>query len=235
MRSPVLDPLVPVRMSAADRATAHMAASVLLGYPGPEEIATFPTVRTAVESLPGAVRERFTDFLDAADAMTATDPDALAVHYVATFDLRRKCSMYLTYFVAGDTRNRGLALVSFVQAYQAAGWTVDSDELPDYLPVVLEFSAREQAGDGVPIIAAGLLSTNRGGIEVLRSALAGLGSPYAGLVEAVCLTLPPVDADTERRYLELVSSGPPSELVGLQSFGPLEPFVPVGAQTETRV
>ncbi|MEP7765799.1 nitrate reductase molybdenum cofactor assembly chaperone [Sanguibacter sp. 25GB23B1] len=235
MRSPVLDPLVPVRMSAADRATAHMAASILLGYPGPDEIATFPAVRSAVQTLPGAVRERFTDFLDAADAMTARDPEALAVHYVATFDLRRKCSMYLTYFVAGDTRNRGLALVSFVQAYQAAGWAVDSDELPDYLPVVLEFSAREISGEGAPIIAAGLLSTNRGGIEVLRSALTGFGSLYASVIEAVCLTLPPIDADTERRYLELVSSGPPSELVGLQSFGPLEPFVPVGAQTETRV
>ena len=90
MRSPVLTPLVPVRMSAEDRATAHMAASVLLGYPGPDEIATFPAVRAAVQSLPDAVRERFTDFLDAADAMTASDPEALGVHYVATIDLRRK-------------------------------------------------------------------------------------------------------------------------------------------------
>jgi nitrate reductase delta subunit len=65
---------------------------------------------------------------------------------------------------------------------------------------------------------------------VLRSAVAGVGSPYADIIEAVCLTLPPVDAETERRYLELISAGPPTEMVGLSAMGPLEPFAPGGAE-----
>ena len=60
-----------------------------------------------------------------------------------------------------------------------------ADELPDYLPVVLELSAR--SGDEVADV---LLSSHREGIEVLRAALVDAGSPYAGLVEAVSATLP---------------------------------------------
>ena len=139
--------------------------------------------------------------------------------------------MYLSYYAAGDTRKRGMALVRFVQAYRAAGWEVDGEELPDYLPMALEFSARATTRDEERI-AAGLLGSHRQGIEVLRSALAALKSPYALVVEAVCLTLPPLDAETERRYLELVTSGPPTEMVGLSAMGPLEPFAPAGAPSE---
>jgi nitrate reductase delta subunit len=220
MKTPVLAPVVPVRLDAHGRAVAHMAASILLDYPSADVLARYDDVRAAIGSLPGPVRERFERFLDAA----AVHPD-LPAHYVATFDLKRKCALYLTYFGAGDTRRRGMSLVAFVEAYRAAGWVVEEGELPDYLPVVLEFSAR---GDAT--IAGGLLATHRQGLEVLRSAVAGVGSPYADLVEAVCLTLPPVDAETERRYLELISAGPPTEMVGLSDMGPLEPFAPGGAE-----
>lgn len=219
MKAPLLVPLVPVALDDRGRALAHMAASVLLDYPAPEVLARHDDVRAAAE-LPAPVRERLDRFLDAA----ALAGDELAAQYVQTFDLKRKCALYLTYFGAGDTRRRGMALVSFVEAYRAAGWVVEPGELPDYLPTVLEFSAL-----GDPAIGGALLGAHRQGIEVLRSALVGLASPWADVVEAVCLTLPPLDADTERRYRELVSAGPPTEMVGLTAMGPLEPFAPAGA------
>ena len=227
IRAPELTPLKPVRVSDRERALAHMAASILLDYPTAERLAAYGTVRDAVEDLPGPVRERLWGFLDHA---AAVGDEALAQDYVATFDLKRKCSMYLSYFLTGDTRKRGTALVRFVEAYRAAGWEVHRPELPDFLPLVLEFSARGDAG-----IAAGLLGSHRQGIEVLRSALTSLDSPYALVVEAVCLTLPPVTDEVRDRYLELITSGPPTEMVGLNAMGPLEPYAPGGAaHTEVR-
>jgi len=214
VRARELEPLAPVRLDDGARRVAHMAASVLLAYPDDATIEAAATVRDAVAGLPGPVRSRLGNL--AAD-LTETDPGALQAHYVATFDLKRRCSMYLSYYAAGDTRRRGAALVRFVEAYRAAGWETTGTELPDYLPTVLELSARGDA-DGTRI-AGSLLAAHREGIEVLRSALAALGSRWTAGVEAVCLTLPPVDAATADRVARLVASGPPAELVGLAGYG----------------
>lgn len=136
---------------------------------------------------------------------------------MSTFDLKRRCALYLTYYSSGDTRRRGMALVTFVEAYRACGWEPREDELPDYLPTALELSARDPGP-----IADALLGTHRDGIEVLRSALHSVPSPYAHLLDAVCLTLPAVDAATAERFSALVQAGPPSEMVGLSA--PLLPF-----------
>lgn len=224
IRAPQLAPLEPVRMSANDRSLAHMAASVLLDYPDTGRMASYEVVREATADLRPPVRTRLWAFLDHAAAVGA---QSLAAHYVATFDQKRRCSMYLSYFRTGDTRKRGAALVRFIEAYRAAGWQVQRPELPDFLPVVLEFSARADAE-----IAAGLLGSHREGIEVLRSALTSLASPYAGVVEAVCLTLPPISDQVRDAYLQLITAGPPSEMVGLNAMGPLEPFTPGGARRE---
>lgn len=213
-----LPDLDPVKVSDRQRRVAHMAASVLLDYPRPERFAQYATVRDETAGLPGDVRERFAAFCALAEHWGEQE---LARHYVDTFDMKRKCSMYLSYFLTGDTRKRGMALVRFKEAYRADGFAIDRDELPDFLPVVLEFSA---VGDAD--ISAGLLGSHREGVEVLRAALTSIRSPYAQVVEAVCLTLPRISAGTKDRFLQLITAGPPSEMVGVDAMGPLEPFVP---------
>jgi nitrate reductase delta subunit len=199
-----------------------MAASVLLAYPDADVLDAAVAVRASTPGLPAPVRERLDAFCDVLTACAdARGLRELQARYVATFDLKRKCSMYLSYYAAGDTRRRGTALVAFVEAYRAAGWEVTGSELPDYLPTVLEFSARTEGDDAT--IAAGLLASHRDGIEVLRTALDSMASPWTGLVEAVCLTLPPLDERTQQRYVELVTAGPPAELVGMEPFA-LEPY-----------
>ncbi|MGN6241793.1 MAG: nitrate reductase molybdenum cofactor assembly chaperone [Cellulosimicrobium cellulans] len=221
-RDPQPDHLAPVAASGTQRRTTHMAASVLLAYPDAEVLDAALAVRASAPGLPAPVRERLDAFCDALPAPAdAQGLRELQARYVATFDLKRKCSMYLSYYAAGDTRRRGTALVAFVEAYRAAGWEVTGSELPDYLPTVLEFSARTEGDDAT--IAAGLLASHRDGIEVLRTALESMASPWTGLVEAVCLTLPPLDERTQQRYVELVTAGPPAELVGMEPFA-LEPY-----------
>ncbi|MFF2389659.1 nitrate reductase molybdenum cofactor assembly chaperone [Agromyces sp. NPDC058104] len=219
----------PLALDDATRRLAHIAASLLLDYPDEGFDARVAAVEASLGELPPAIAGEFRDFIDHA---AASDREALAIDYVATFDLKRKCCMYLSYYAAGDTRRRGTALVTFVQAYRAAGWEFDADELPDYLPAVLEFSARSDSP-----VASELLAAHRDGLEVLREALEKQRSPWAGLVRAVCRSLPELDEATRERYLELVSQGPHAETVGLSFIGGLGPTVlapyqPVGAAHE---
>lgn len=212
---PQLDALT---LSRQQRQRVHMAAAVLLDYPDDAWFAKLATVRTLVAPLPEKLRAPLEQFMDAAIRAGAGDWERL---YVTTFDLKRKCSLYLTYFATGDTRKRGTALVTILEAYRAAGWEFDAAELPDYLPAVLEFSAMSESE-----IAGALLSSHREGIEVLRAALEGMDSPWADVTRAVTLSLPPIDEATRERYLDLISEGPPTETVGLSFLGNLPPYSP---------
>lgn len=138
---------------------------------------------------------------------------AAAMDYVATFDMRRRATMYLTYWTAGDTRNRGREMLAFATAYRAAGVEPPRSEAPDHLPVVLEFAATV-----APEVGRRLLTEHRVPIDVLRSALADAESPYQHTVAAVCETLPVATDQEVRRARRLAEAGPPAEAVGLQPF-----------------
>jgi nitrate reductase molybdenum cofactor assembly chaperone NarJ/NarW len=202
-----------VSARASDHAVVLQAASVCLQYPDDTVLRTLPLVRRAVDALAaGRPRERLTAFLDAADA---TPPARLAQHYVEVFDQRRRCCLYLTWWTDGETRRRGGTLAALKQRYRAAGVELDTAELPDFLPAVLEFAATADLAAGLH-----LLQEYRAGVELLRLALLDVGTPYAGPVEAVCALLPgpsPTDVAAARA---LARTGPPREQVGLD----LEPF-----------
>ncbi|MBX3092599.1 MAG: nitrate reductase molybdenum cofactor assembly chaperone [Cryobacterium sp.] len=207
------------------RRTIHMAASILLDYPKPDRRAHFDRVAEAVKGLPAEIAEEFESFLSAASELSQQQLEA---HFTEIFDQKRKCCPYLTYYSTGDTRRRGMALVGFIEAYRAAGWEAVEGELPDYLPMVLEFSARSDSP-----IAGQLLSSYREGIEVLRVALETFASPYAHVVSAVCRSFGDIDDETRQRYLRLVNEGPPTEMVGVTTFlGTLAPFAPSGVASE---
>jgi nitrate reductase delta subunit len=134
---------------------------------------------------------------------------ALQRHYVETIEFDRRASLYLTYHVHGDRRRRGVELVRLKRRFAEAGFLLDDEELPDYLPVLLEFAALAPEGR-TPL--AGLRSP----LELVRTRLHERGSPYAHLLDALVATLPPLtraQADTVRR---LAADGPPGELVGLE-------------------
>lgn len=193
--------------------SCYKLASVLLQYPTAALFEGLDTLdAAAAQTAPRPGREAFARFLD---WLRATPPTEVAQHYVETFDLRRRCALYLTYHRHGDTRKRGMAMLAFSAAYQAAGFERCEDELPDYLPVVLDFAALHPRGEA-------LLRTHRVELELIRRALARAQTPYADLVEAVGARLPRLT----RRHLAIVGrlneSGPPTEDVGLEPFAPPE-------------
>lgn len=189
-------------------------AAELLQYPTEPLLERLPVLTEAVSRLPVSVGELLAGFLD---HLAVTPLHQLQETYVATFDMKRKCCLYLSYYLNGDTRRRGMALVAFKDVYRRAGMSFEADELPDFLPVVLEFAAVGDADSG-----EGLLIAHRRGLEVLALALADLGSPYLSVVTAVLDTLPPAGPHDLEAAALLAVQGPPAELVGLEPFGPPE-------------
>ncbi|MYW62653.1 nitrate reductase molybdenum cofactor assembly chaperone [Streptomyces sp. SID8379] len=177
------------------------AAALCLTYPDEELYERLPLVRAAAPEL--------APFVDHAEATALPD---LAAHYVQVFDFKNRHSLYLTWWRDGDTRRRGMSLVEMKQVYREHGLEFTGEELPDYLPAVLEFSA--QAG---PF----LLEEHRSGIELLRLALTEHGTPYAGVLDSVCRALPGPSPKDRAAALALARSGPPREEVGLEPFGTL--------------
>ena len=207
--------------SAADRRVIWQAASLLLAYPDDAFAQRVATVSAAVADLPGRAGELLRD---SAARLVAVDPLAAAVDYVDTFDWRRRRTLFLTYFTAGDTRNRGVALLEFATAYRVAGVTPPAGELPDHLAVVLEFAATVDEAAGFALLAA-----HRAPIDLLIEGLRTADSPYAPVVEAVAATLPaPTEHDlvTARR---LAMQGPPAEAVGLDPYPMAGPPAAPGA------
>jgi nitrate reductase delta subunit len=144
--------------------------------------------------------------------------------YVETFDLRRRASLYLTYYAHGDTRERGMALLRLKKLYRAAGLPMASSELPDHLCVMLAFAALAPPGHG-----EALLAQHRPAIELLRLSLHDLGTPYAHVLDAVAEALPPLSVSERGEVARLAREGPPEEAVGLEPYGPPE-AMPSGAR-----
>lgn len=186
------------------------AASLLLAYPDDELSRRLDTVDELLSHLDGPASALLGRTVT---ELRAREPMAAAMDYVATFDMRRHCTMYLTYWTAGDTRNRGREMVEFAAAYREAGVQPPRAEAPDHLPVVLEFAATVD-----PEAGRRLLAEHRVPIDVLRGALADAKSPYEPTVAAVCLTLPVASDQDVRRAERLAKAGPPAEAVGLQPF-----------------
>lgn len=211
-----------------DRGTASAAtwqlASVLLGYPDDELASQLPVLADEVERLPARTAAPLRRFVSHACETPTLD---LATHFVETFDHKRRCCLYLTYYAHGDTRKRGMALLEFKTAYRTAGLELGPDELPDHLAVVLEYAATDPRG------GRRLLLDHRAGIELLRLALEDTGSPYADVLRAVTATLPALAGDEREAVHRLAVQGPPTEEVGLAPFAPPEQM-PVSLPFPTR-
>lgn len=198
--------------AAADRARIFELVSLLLTYPDDELLGAAVELRAAAAQVADeTVRGQLGEFLD---WLLAATPIEAQRHYVQTFDLRRRSGLYLTYYLHGDTRKRGMALLVLKQRYRAHGLRLASGELPDLLPVVLEFAATVGPGDG-----EAPLRQHRKGVELLRSALAESGSPYRLLLDAVCAVLPALTDADRAAVAALAVDGPPVETVGLGSLG----------------
>ncbi|WP_442971876.1 nitrate reductase molybdenum cofactor assembly chaperone [Rhodococcus sp. WMMA185] len=192
-----------------DRLVWH-AAALLLAYPDGDQEKRLEIVADILGHLPP---EAATLLGETHRFLEETEIYSAAAQYVETFDLRRRTTLYLTYWTAGDTRNRGREILAFADVYRSSGAEPPADELADHLAVVLDFAAIVDA-----VAGEALLRRYRAPLELLHSALAESRSAYAGVLAAVCSTLPTATAKDVARARHLAAEGPPAEAVGLGPF-----------------
>ena len=170
-----MDFLTPPEM----RLTLRVLAK-LLGYPSAELRAHLGELREALaaeRALGSARRAELEALMESLARTPALDVEAA---YVELFDRGRSTSLHLFEHVHGDSRDRGPAMVDLAQTYEKAGLYLGPHELPDYLPVVLEFASTQP-----PREARAFLAEMVHILQAIFSALQQRGSAYASVLGAL--------------------------------------------------
>jgi nitrate reductase molybdenum cofactor assembly chaperone NarJ/NarW len=160
---------------------AMVLVSRLLQYPDEGFFAELPAMETAANRLPsGPLADAAGRFLE---EIKSHGPLVWQEKYTAAFDMNPALTLNLTYHALGDTEQRAAALADLARTYAAAGWAPTTGELPDYLPLMLEFlSIRPEADRNAAVWRA--LEALGAYVARLASdapAYAGLLAPLAGL------------------------------------------------------
>ncbi|MDK4688738.1 nitrate reductase molybdenum cofactor assembly chaperone [Kingella negevensis] len=160
--------------------------SALLCYPEADLIATLPEFQAALNDskLLAEHRGNLQGFLNYLGNRSLRE---LQENYVSTFDRNRNHALYIFEHVYGEDRDRGSAMVDLLEEYRSHGFELGDDELPDYLPALLEYfsqvpedHAQKLLGDAVHVI------------NHIANKLSGNESPYAALLKAI-VALSPVE------------------------------------------
>lgn len=160
--------------------TLFKLLSVLLEYPNQALMQAIPELMTIIgedATLAPAERAAIADF---AAWLTDSDLTDAQARYVKTFDMTPEHALHLTHHLFGDDRNRGPALIDLGEYYKSYGLEPGSSELPDFLPLVLEFASTLE-----PVEAKLFLDPFAKAIAQLGANLDAAKSPWAPLVRLV--------------------------------------------------
>ena len=163
----------------------YRIVSSLLEYPDTGLRAALPEIRAAAigaDDLTPEERATLLAFLDKLEARVTREPLVLEEEYVRTFDMVPEHSMHMTHHLIGEDKNRGPALIDLGEYYKGYGFELNAEakELPDYLPLMLEFVSLLDAEE-----AKLFLSRWTKVLRQLRVNLEDGGSPYADLIQLV--------------------------------------------------
>jgi nitrate reductase delta subunit len=178
------------------------ALSALLSYPTDEMRQALREIGDAVRASPLVGARERDDLFALIEDIGHGDLLAVEERYSDLFDRGRALSLHLFEHLHGDSRDRGEAMVELKQLYASAGFELSARELPDYLPVVLEYlshrdiaEARDMLADCAHILAA------------IGRSLVARRSRYAGPIQALLVIageqpidrakIPPVPDRTE--------------------------------------
>jgi len=156
------------------------ALSLLLTYPEADLKAAVPALRDVLlgEGLLGPHRIAALDPLLA--SLAEQDIYDLQEIYVLLFDRSRSLSLNLFEHIHGESRDRGGAMVDLLETYRAGGFDLTGPELPDHLPVLLEYLSTLRLEEAQALLAdAGHI------LVALAERLTRRQSAYAGVLEAL--------------------------------------------------
>jgi len=181
--------------------------SALLCYPTEELIAALPDLPAVIEQESVLAVEQQAALQALMTDLAQTNLMALQERYVQMFDRGRALSLHLFEHIHGESRDRGQAMVDLSHFYEAHGYQIDARELPDYLPLFLEFLAQipaavalQQLQDTLPILA------------LLGARLAERQNPYAAVFDALTY-LCGITETSEAVRAAVAAEGPDDTLV----------------------
>lgn len=154
--------------------------SALLTYPTAEMQSAVPEMRRALDEeawLPQKNRDRLDRILE---EIKTGDLYDLQERYVLLFDRTRSLSLHLFEHVHGESRDRGQAMVDLMSLYERHGLVMDTNELPDYLPLFLEFVSETPESE-----VRGLLGETANILEAIRLRLKKCKSAYSSVFSCV--------------------------------------------------
>ena len=135
----------------------YRVISALLSYPQPDLIAALPEIEHALASDPDALNA----LQPLLDYLTKNDLISIQENYVATFDRTASVALHLFEHIHGESRDRGQAMVDLIEEYRCYGFEPEASELPDYVPLFLEFlslvedaQAEKLLGEAIHVLAA---------------------------------------------------------------------------------
>jgi len=178
------------------------ALSALLSYPSGDMRQALPEIADAVRNASIVAPGEQRGLLDLIDELGQGDLLAAEERYVDLFDRGRALSLHLFEHLHGESRDRGEAMVELKQLYEQAGFELSTCELPDYLPVVLEYLSCRDLAEARAMLAdcAHILTT-------IGRSLIARQSRYAAVLQALIVIagetpidvakVPPVREQTE--------------------------------------
>lgn len=181
-------------------AYTYRALALLLSYPNGDTAAAMPAVMDALSSerlVPAAMVQRLALL---ADELASADLYDAQARYVDLFDRSRSLSLQLYEHIHGESRDRGQAMVELLKLYSSHGLELTAKELPDHLPVFLEFLSQRP-----PAEAAALLGQAAHVLEALRERLKKRQSIYARVFDALVAL---VEADRNPEALKALLQEP---------------------------
>jgi len=156
--------------------------SVLLEYPGKDLISHWGEINQSVSELSNLTEEDkkvLNGFIEWASSLSLTRFQA---EYVNTFDMTSENSLYLTYHLFDEQdRDRGPALIQLAELYKTTGFEIGDGELPDYLPLVLEYVSTMDDENS----ARSFLQQTVQATDIIASNLEKNESPYAPLIRII--------------------------------------------------
>ena len=194
-------------------ANTFKVLSILLTYPSKEIASAGPDLKQALldEGLvPDGVQRRLNSLCD---ELADRDLIDLQERYVLLFDRSRSLSLHLFEHVHGESRDRGQAMLDLMDLYERHGLSIDAKELPDYLPLFLEFlstlpltEARALLAEPLPVITA-LKERHRKRDSAYAAVFEALEALAAGKVkptQAATLATPPDEDPDDHAALDRI-------------------------------
>lgn len=183
--------------------------SALLAYPQSDIQAALPEMAEALEQeamLPEAERAVLQALIQ---RLSRAELMALQEQYVATFDRGRALSLHLFEHIHGESRDRGQAMVNLLEVYRQHGFELDARELPDYIPLFLEYLAQRPAEEALDMLADAMHV-----MALLGARLAEQGSDYHVVFDALA-TLVGEPTDIEAIRQQAATEGPDETIVNM--------------------